>query len=146
MSMVHVHLMLNHIPVLGAFAILALVLVAVFKASESIARLALQLMVFVGLVSLVVFFTGEPTEEAVEHISGISKGLIDSHEDFATYSLICTEVLGAIGLIGLFSMRRYPEKILNYWRFVALIALINVGLMAVTANFGGQIRHTEIQK
>ncbi len=146
MNAAHIHLMLNHIPVLGGFATLALVLLAVYRQSEAVARLALELMVFVGVVGLFVFLSGDRAEDIVEHLPRVSEAAIETHEKWALYSLISTEILAILGMAGIYSMRKFPAKIFRYWMIVLLIAVANAGLMAATAYFGGQIIHAELHQ
>ena len=80
-------------------------------------------------------------EEMVEHLSGFSENLVEQHEEAALIATIGLSLLGIAALVGLFyrGVRRwYPKAVL-------LGALLVSGLMAWTANLGGQIRHTEIR-
>jgi len=146
MNAAHLHLMLNHVPVLGGVGVLVLLILSGFKDNFVLAKLTLQFMVFVGIVCLPVYFTGEPAEEIIEHLPGITEVFISQHERFALYSLICTVILAAIGLIGLLNWKKNSVKAMKCWRFASVVALVNAGLMITTANYGGQIRHTEIRK
>jgi beta-lactamase regulating signal transducer with metallopeptidase domain len=73
MNWAHIHLLLNHVPVLGTIFGLALLGYAVLKRSEALKRAALGVFVAVALLALPVYFTGEPAEEAVQSAAGVSK-------------------------------------------------------------------------
>ncbi len=146
MNAAHLHLILNHIPVLGGLATLTLMGLAAFKENEAITKLALQCMILIGIFSLPTYFSGEPAEEVIEHLPSVTEAFISRHETFALYSLIGTELLALIGVIGLISLRKSPTKIMEYWNSIAVVALVNACLMMTTANYGGEIRHTEIRK
>ena len=143
MSLVHMHLLLNHVPVIGAFFVLLLLTVALWRRNSEMAKLGLSLMIAVAIVAGLVFLTGEPAEEAVENMAGISDAVIHSHEEAAEASLITAGLAGALalGLLAWFWRRALPR-----WAgTVAFTAMLLVGgMMAWTANLGGQIRHTEI--
>ncbi|MGZ5278679.1 MAG: hypothetical protein ACXWC9_01980, partial [Pseudobdellovibrionaceae bacterium] len=141
----YVHLILNHIPVLGALGVLALVALAMFKKDEAIVRLTFQLMVFIGVLSLPVYLTGEPAEEVIEHLPGVIESIIERHERFALFSLISTEILALIGLVGLVLVKKRSQTVSRYWKLIGAVALLNAMLMGITANYGGEIRHTEIR-
>ncbi|MGZ3742493.1 MAG: hypothetical protein ACXWRE_03330 [Pseudobdellovibrionaceae bacterium] len=149
MNAAHWHLLLNHIPVLGGIASLGFVCLGLYKKDKSILNLSLQWMILIGLISLPAYFTGEPAEEVIEHLPGFSESLADSHEKWALYSLLATELLALLGIFGLFKFRTTPpltknsEK--NFWKVTLLLAFINMVLMGLTANIGGKIRHTEIR-
>jgi hypothetical protein len=143
MSLVHLHLLLNHVPVIGTFFVLFLLVVALWRRSSETAKLGLFLMIGIAITAGIVFLTGEPAEEAVEHVAGISEAVIHSHEEAAEASLVAAAITGALGLglLAWFWRRELPR-----WAgAVSLAATLAVGgLMAWTANLGGQIRHTEI--
>lgn len=143
MNWAHVHLLLNHIPVLGTLFGLVLLGWGVVRRNESIQRAALGAFVIAALIAIPVFLTGEPAEAAVEHLAGTAESAIETHETAATLALVAVEVLGAIALVGLLLRRsRFARRATP----VALVfAIITTGLMARTANLGGKVRHTELR-
>ena len=136
--------MLNHVPVIGTVIGLLLLLVAFGRKSDELKQVTLGLFVLIALVTVPVYLTGEPAEEMVENIPGISKGMIDRHEDAALFSLIAMEVAGVIALAALLLFHT-NRRLGNLLAIVTLVfSVITGGLMAWTANLGGQVRHTEI--
>src|SRR5690242_40768 len=105
MSWVHIHLMLNHIPVLGTGLGLVILTVASFWKSKDLERFALYYFVSLGLLSLLVYFPGEPAEESLEQVAGISKAVIERHEDASVYALIGIELVAVLALAGLYPRR-----------------------------------------
>ncbi len=146
MNWAHIHLLSNHIPVLGTAFGLALFGYAALRRDEGLKRIGLGVFVIVALLALPVFFTGEPAEGVVENAPGISESLVEAHEAAALVALIGVELLGAVALAGLFVTRggRRPLSAL-FSRATVLVSLIAAGLMARTANLGGKIHHTEIR-
>lgn len=144
MSIVHIHLLLNHVPVVGATLGTLLLAYAVVRRSSEIAKLALALFAALAVVTVAVFFTGEPAEEAIEHLPGFSNASVEVHEELALLSTIAFAAVGALGLAALAYFRR---RLLPRWVAVTGLALSLTisGMMAVTANLGGQIRHSEIR-
>ena len=144
MSGAHIHLLLNHIPVIGIFIGFLVFALGVWRRNDSWTRLALGLFAAVALVAVATMLTGESAEEAVENLPGVSESLIEPHEDAAKLAAIGAYVLGAISLAALLWVRRRPlPRVLTV--SVLPVALLVTGLMAYTANLGGQIRHTEIR-
>lgn len=144
MSGVHLHLLLNHVPVIGTFIALLLLLVAFVRKSEELKKVTLGFFILIALVTIPVYLTGEPAEEVIENIPGISEGMIEQHENAALFSLIAVEVAGFIALMGVLVFRR-QKRLGNLLAMMTLgLSLVTGGLMAWTANLGGQIRHTEI--
>ena len=143
MNTAHLHLLLNHIPVLGAMGLLALFIIAFIRRDSSLGKLTLVFSVLLAALSVAVFFTGEPAEEIVEDLAGVASSAIEPHEDAA---LIATDGFGILGVAALAALAAYrrrelPRRIIG----TAIIGTLAVcGLMGWTANLGGRIRHTEI--
>lgn len=145
MNGAHWHLLLNHLPVLGtAFGIL-LLLFAWWKKSEEVKRVSLGVLVLTAACAVPAYLTGEPAEGVVEHLAGVSEVLIESHESAALVALSLAIATGIVALAGLFLSRK--AKPLPIWLMFAILFLgfATGGLMARTANLGGEIRHTEIR-
>ncbi len=145
MNGAHLHLLLNHLPVLGTAFGLLLLLFALLRKSDEIKRVSLGVFVFTALSAGAAYLTGEPAEEAVEKLPGVAEALIGQHEDAALIALVVAGVTGGVALLGLILFRR-AEK-LPVWVVAAalVLALATGGLMARAANLGGQIRHPEIR-
>ncbi|HEU0078711.1 MAG TPA: hypothetical protein VFQ76_13750 [Longimicrobiaceae bacterium] len=144
MSTVHLHLLLNHVPVIGTLIGLCLLAWAVLRKDQGLARVTLGLFAVLAVVALATVLTGEPAEEAVEGLAGVSESVIERHEAAALLATIALGLLGAVslGVLAWFRGRplRRPVMVL-----VLALALVPAGMMAWTANLGGQIRHTEIR-
>ena len=143
MNAPQVHLMLNHVPVIGVlFAALALGVGLVWR-NVAILRLGLAILVLVALAAVPVYFSGEPTEEHVEHLAGVSESTIEAHEDMAKAAMISMAVLGLAALVALLRYRRQsvPPRLAGLL-LVAVLALS--GALAWTAHLGGRIRHPEL--
>ena len=139
----HVHLLVNHIPVLGTVFGLALLLIVMKGNREDGKKAALGTFVVVALVAILTYLTGEPAEEVVEHLPGISEDIIETHEEFAIVSLVAVEVLGLVSLVGLLLSRksaRIPPRFVTICFFLSLAALAT---LAWTCHLGGQIHHPE---
>jgi uncharacterized membrane protein len=144
MNFAHWHLLLNHLPVLGtAFGTLVL-LTALLKRNDELKRLSLWIFVLAALAAVSAYLTGEPTEGVIERLPNVAGNLIERHEDWALISLVATGLTGALALVGWFAYRK-AERLPQWLSAGALaLALVTSGLMAWTANLGGQIRHPEI--
>ena len=144
MNGVHIHLLLNHIPVIGMLIGLVVFALGVWRRNDSWARLALGLFVMVAVAALATMLTGEGAEEAVERLPGVTDAIIEPHEEAAKLAAIGAYVLGTISLAALVWVRR-PRLPRALTVVVLPIVLLVAGLMAYAANLGGQIRHTEIR-
>jgi hypothetical protein len=146
MSPVHLHLLLNHVPVIGTIVAIGLLAYAVVRRSPELVRVSLGMFVLLALAGAVVYLTGEPAEELVEGLPGVSEAILERHEEAA---LVATTLLGLVGAVSLGGLLAFRERAAGIPRGFAaatlLLALVPAGAMGYTANLGGQIRHTEIR-
>jgi len=145
MNWAHVHIGINHAPVIGIIFAFLLLIWGMMKRSEEVKRISLGIFVIIALIAIPVYITGGGAEEVVKHLPGVSESVIEKHEESAFSTFIMVEVLGLLTLGGLFLYRR-PQNFSTWFVILSLTLSILVGgLMVRTANLGGQIRHTEIR-
>jgi hypothetical protein len=145
MNPVHVHLMLNHIPVLGMIFATLLLGHALWHEKAELRKLALGLFVLLAVITPIVYLSGHGAEESVERLAGVSEAALERHEDAGRPALIAMFVSGAGGLFvslawvwpAAAGIRRKAA-----WGLFAL-GLASSGWLAWTALTGGQIRHAE---
>jgi uncharacterized membrane protein len=144
MNLAHIHLILNHIPIVGIPVALAFFVYGFYAKNQSSQRFALLMLVGLAAIVLPVYFTGEPAEEVVEHLPGVAESFIEEHEDAAMFSLILTLMSGATAILALwFQKDAKKSRVLNF--AVMGIAGLAVLSLLYTANLGGQVRHTEFR-
>lgn len=144
MNLTNLHLILNHVTIVGVPIAAVFLLHGLLKGNISSRRFALMILVVVSAVVVPVFLTGEPAEESVEHLPGVVESMIESHEDAGKVSMIITIILGVASFVALFFQR--DEHKGRTPAFVALVlALIATASLTYTGSLGGKIRHTEIR-
>ncbi|MBI5193427.1 MAG: hypothetical protein HZA08_08315 [Nitrospirae bacterium] len=145
MSIPHVHIMLNHIPVIGVLFCSLFFIISVILKNMQFQRVTSVLLILAALSAIPVFITGEPTEHVIEDIPTVSKHYIEEHEESAIASLIVMEILGGLSLLGLILSRK-QDRIPGYVKNgIIIFSIISSVLIAYTAYLGGHIRHTEIR-
>jgi uncharacterized membrane protein len=145
MNPAHVHLLVNHIPVLGVVLGLVVLAGAVLRSHALLTRCALAVFVVAALAAIPTYLSGEPAEEIVERAAGEIETWVEPHEEAASVALALVEALGVLALIGLRLSRNgraLPRALMGVTLVAAVLA---TGSLAWTANLGGQIRHTEIR-
>lgn len=144
MNWPHVHLLLNHVPVMGIPFGFLLLAVALARKSLELTKASLGVFAVVALVTIPVYLAGEPAEEVVEHLPGISESFIEEHEESALLSLVAIEILGVLAVAGLVLFRgsSIPTWFVTTSLVLSLLAAVSVGW---TANLGREIHHPEIR-
>lgn len=141
MNPVQIHLGLNHFPIALSLAGLVMLVIGMMRNNDSLTKTAFWLLVVSGISCLPVYFSGEGTEEAVEHLAGVTEQAIEAHEDLAKVALTACLINAALSLAGLAFYARSAKlfKIL-----VLLTTLIACATILQTAHKGGLIRHQEL--
>ena len=145
MNWAHVHLLINHIPVLGTLFGTLLLVFGIVKKNEEIKRVSLGIFVIIAVAALPVYFTGEPAEEIVEHLPGVDESILEEHEESALISFIAVGILGIFAIGTLWRYRRVDTIPKRFVIAGLILSIIVFGLMAWTADLGGKIRHSEIR-
>ena len=144
MNSVQMHLALTHVPVILSLVGLGMLIVSFLTKNSVLTKTSYYIILISGLAALPVFFTGESTEEAVEHLPGVSETIIERHEEVAKMAMVSIVAGGLLALAALISFRWFlAARLLKVG--VLVLTFISGGLMIQTAHLGGQIRHTEIR-
>ena len=145
MNPAYLHLVVNHVPIIGIGFVILLIIIGLVRKSGEIINVSLIFVVFLALFTIVVHQTGESAEEFVKDKPGFSEELVLEHDYAADLAFIFSEGVGVLALIALAS-KRFKKKYANTLVAITLIGLIVTGaLMIRTANLGGKINHPEIR-
>lgn len=144
MNGAHVHLLLNHVPVLGSLFAFCILLYGIIIKTDSVIKVALILMVGVALVGIPAFLTGDEAKHVIDPVSTVNKNAMDVHEEIAEIAFWVLMISGAFALGTLIAMRSVKINSMPLVWLNLLILLLVVVLMARTAWSGGEIRHNEI--
>lgn len=147
MNAAHLHLLINHLPILGAFLAVPLVVLALWRRHEPGTLYgAVFLVVAAGVGAVAADQTGDGAEESVEDLPGVSEHLIHEHEEAAEVAMVLALVTAAIG-IGAAVLTARAGKVHPLATGILLSAtLATSAAMANVGWAGGQIRHTEIRE
>jgi uncharacterized membrane protein len=145
MNQAHLHLLLNHVPILGSLFGLLLLLGGLLFRSRPVQRAAHIALVAAALGAIPVLLTGEGAEEQVERIAGVSDYYMEEHEETAETAFWMLIAAGALALAALAWSFLSKGKHTALSLVVVLAAAIAFGLMARTGWLGGKIRHSEIR-
>lgn len=148
MDPVRVHLVLNHLPVIGSGLALLALLFGIVRANLTVIRTALALAVVALAAVPVVSWSGEEAEEVVEDAAWLDADgaeWLDEHEErgeAAIATLLSALVVCVIAL----AIGAWRESWLRVAAIVAAVSLaIGLGNGLWAAASGGKIRHSEIR-
>jgi hypothetical protein len=140
----HLHLLVNHLPILGAFGAVVLLLVSLGYGRAVLERTALALLVVVGIAAGAAKFSGEPAEDTVRGLPGVTRDAIEEHAELGDNAFIAAALLGVLSVAALIRWRQTPlPRAAAYGALGG--ALLLSGTMAYVGLLGGQIRHTEVR-
>jgi uncharacterized membrane protein len=145
MDAVHLHLISNHVPIIGAFFGILVLIFGMFRKSPTTLAAAYLIFLISAIVGVVAYLTGEGAEEVAEELPGVTHNAIEAHEEVALYTLIAFIILALISLIGLIKSKNHYERIKGLAVVTLVVAIISLGIGAYTGLTGGQIRHTELK-
>ncbi|MDA1183350.1 MAG: hypothetical protein O2930_01735 [Acidobacteria bacterium] len=140
----HLHLLMNHLPVIGTMVGLGLLLLAFLRRSDDLLRASLELFFLIALASLPVYVTGLAAQEALLGRPDVSATAIAAHHNGALVAFAFVEITGAIAWLALWQRRRLTRPAGWTSPTIVVLAIVTLVLMAGAASAGGEIRHPEI--
>lgn len=148
MNGAHIHLLLNHIPILGTLFGLIIFIFAVIRNNKTLLQTTLFTFIISAIVAFPVLQSGEEAEEIVEHSKEmkVSHDVIHEHEEVAETAFWLLIALGAGSLLFLIfswksnTVAKIPSLVL------LVLAAVVMYFMAKAGNTGGLIKHPEINK
>lgn len=108
--------------------------------------LSAYIITVMSLIAVPVYLTGEPAEETVEHINGISENSIELHEEAAEFAIILMSITGALALISIIVSKLQPAIAHKTFFVLLVFSFFSFAAMARVGYLGGKIRHTELNE
>jgi uncharacterized membrane protein len=145
MNDAHLHMVVNHFPIIGTILGLGILIGGLIFKNNSIKNTAYCLFIVAALFAFASMNTGEGAEEIAEKLPDVTDQIIHEHEEAAEKLALVLYLLGAISIVGLYLNVKKNAKA-NIVSFLALtVAAVGVFLAQQTGTTGGEVRHTEIR-
>ena len=145
MDELHLHLIVNHLPIIFPIVGTIILLIGIFSTSEVTKRNAYVIFILGAITSIAAMVTGENAENSATQIAGLSDSLIEKHADISEIFATLTYVLGAISLVALIASFR-NSVISKYAPFVVgILAIVCLLFAQKVGTTGGEIKHNEIR-
>jgi uncharacterized membrane protein len=145
MNQAHVHLAINHLPIILPIAGVLIVIGGLIFRSELVKRMGYFLFIVGAIATFPSMNSGEGAEEIAENIAGVTEGFIHEHEEKAEVFAIFSYILGALSLFGIWVSWKAKSFSNTLSLAIVLFASIVLFLGKQTGTTGGEIRHTEIR-
>lgn len=145
MNDAHLHMVVNHFPIVGTIVAIGILIAGLLNKNQSIINTAYVLFIIGAVFGILSMNTGEGAEELVEDMPGIGWKIIHEHEELAEKMALLLDVLGILSLVGFYFQYKnnLKQKLVSYLLLVLSIASLFVIQKVGTS--GGEIRHTEIR-
>jgi hypothetical protein len=144
MDLAHIHLLLNHFPIVGYIIGGGLFLLSLVAKSDHLKLASLVVLLGISLIAIPTYITGNGAEDAIKSLPGVSKSLIGAHEGAAWVALGFMEFTGLFAWLALWQFRRLAR--IPRWNLglILILMLVSIGFITHASNLGGVIRHSEI--
>jgi hypothetical protein len=144
-SLDHLHLLLNHVPTVGAVAALGLLLLGFVRRNEHLTHAGLEALYVVALLTLPAYISGAGAYRELRNASGVSDIAVRLHQDVALWGFIWIELAGFVAWMALWQTRRYGRAARGVVAVSTLLLIVSIVIMGRAGNLGGEIRHPEIR-
>ena len=146
MNDAHLHMVVNHFPIIGTFFGIGILITGIFLKNNSIKNTAYVLFIVAAIFGAFSMGTGEGAEEMVEDFPNIGKAIIHEHEELAEKFALVLYVTGVFALISLIATVK-KFRLAKIFSFITLVLALISGIMSINVGTsGGEIRHTEIRE
>lgn len=139
----HLHVLLNHIPIIGLPIIAALLIWGLLRREDAVIRVALIGAVLVALGTWGVDLTGDPAIDDIRDQAWFNRAVVHAHEDAGDKTNILAIVAG-VAALGTLVLARGGKPFLRSAASVTLLLIVFAAMCAFWAGWeGGKIRHSE---
>ena len=145
MSLSHLHLVMNHVPTVGAAAALGLLLLGYVRRNDHLKHVGLELLFVIALLTLPVYVSGVAALYEMRERPDISVDAMRIHQDAALAGFVVAELAGFIAWIALWQWRRRGRPARGLVASATVLLIVTLAIMGRAANLGGEIRHEEIR-
>lgn len=143
----HLHILLNHLPSLGAVVALGMYLVSFYHKNVRLQNYAIFAFMALAWLAIPTFLSGAASRWALQSRgdTDVLNGMIFAHQNAALLAFGASGLTGIFAWFALWQFRRYGS-VPKWNQIVILVLAIGTVLMMVRAgSLGGRINHPEIR-
>jgi uncharacterized membrane protein len=139
----HLHIMINHAPVIGFVAALVFALCAMFTPDRTMHLVAWGTTLASALAGIATYLTGEPAEESIEELA-YSGAYLSAHERWGAWTYYACIGVAVVALVFFIVTVKRSRGSLGQAALLFVLLLVANGLGTITATLGGGVMHREI--
>jgi len=144
MNDAHLHLLVNHLPIVFPIVGIIVLLTGLLSKSEPVKRTAYLIFILSAFCALAAMTTGEEAEHFVENLNGFGHDPMEEHEESAETFAMLSYALATVSVVALWLSFK-AKKVAGTLSFIVLaFALVNMYFAQQTGTSGGEIKHDEI--
>ncbi|HBE82037.1 MAG TPA: hypothetical protein PLN05_04795 [Pyrinomonadaceae bacterium] len=154
MEIAYLHLITNHIPIIGVPFALFILAIGLIRKNDAVKQLGYLMFSLLAVATIAVYFLGQGGEDFIEELPGVAHDAIEDHEEFAVFALASVVITGLVALFGfiryggisfLFGKPESERQSAPGWLgvVVLLLGLLSAATLGYTGRLGGVIRHPE---
>lgn len=140
----HIHIMINHFPVILAVMGALVALLGVVRSRRGIWMYACASLTLAAVTVIPTYFTGEPAEHFLNRPWYIARASIHTHEDAALIASILVGLAGLVSLVAWRRLVRYPRELslpAGLRGAVVITAILAAVAIGYASLLGGYIIH-----
>ena len=145
MNDAHLHMLVNHFPIIGTIFGLGILTAGIIFKNNAVKNTAFIVLIIAAIFGFAAMSTGEGAEELVEDMPSVGKKIIHNHEELAEKFILVLYVTGAFALLSLIATVKNHSKAKLFTWITLLLTVVSVVLVKEVGTSGGEIRHTEIR-
>jgi hypothetical protein len=145
-TLAHLHLILNHVPTVGAVVAVGLMLLAFMRRNQALQTAALEVLVVIAIVTLPVYTSGAAAQRELQEMeAAVSDTAMRLHQDVALIGFTVLEFSGFVAWLALWQSTRRGRPVRSMVIATTVLAVLSIAIMGRAATLGGEIRHPEIR-
>lgn len=145
MNDAHLHLLVNHLPIIFPLVGIIILIIGFLSKSEALKRTSYVIFIIGAITAFLSMYTGDGAEHIILKLDSNAKTFIHPHEDAADLLAITSYILAALSLVSLWSS--FKNK--SFAKIASIVTLLFAAVVffyaTKTGTTGGEIKHTEIR-
>lgn len=145
MNDAHLHLVVNHFPIVGVVLGFGTLLTGLILKNNTVKNVSYGLFIVTALLAFASVSTGGDAVGMVKNMPDVTKPIIQEHAELAEKFAFVLYFLALVAIVGLYS----NIKNVSMAKWISFVALIVAGIAVYISkdvgNTGGEVRHTEIR-